>query len=141
MEGLVSFPGQYLTLFSSNLFKYIESWSLGQSTKVFTMYAVATLLLRKSASRSSPRIVISVITILLHSGVGVGVNVKVGVAVADGVKVKLGVKVSVGVAVGPDMVAGRPTTLAVRYRSTIPSRLAVKCRFGHTVLIKGEMTG
>jgi len=82
-----------------------------------------------------------VITSLLHSGVGVGVNVMVAVAVGSGVNVRLGVKVSVGVAVGPDMVAGRPTTLAVRYRSTIPSRLAVKCKFGHTVLMNGEMMG
>ena len=63
---------------------------------------------------------------LLQSGVEVGVGVLVDVKVAVAVNVGLGVNVIVGVDVGPESVAGRPTTLAVRYCSTIPSRLAVK---------------
>ena len=68
----------------------------------------------KSASRSSPRIVIPDMRRLLHSGVGVIVAVSVGVEVSEGVNVRLGVNVGVGVDVGPEIVAGRPTTLAVR---------------------------
>jgi len=76
-----------------------------------------------------------------QSGVGVGVGVLDGVGVFDGVGVLEGVAVLVGVGDGPAAVAGNPTTRAVRNCSTIPSRLAVRCRSGQMLLIIGVIKG
>src|SRR3990172_11892709 len=67
--------------------------------------------------------------------VAVGVKVEVGVGVSEGVGVMDGVQV------GPAMVAGSPTTLAVRKFSTMPSRLAERCRVGHHELKMGVIRG
>ncbi len=70
-----------------------------------------------------------------------GVGVLEGVGVFDGVGVVLGVMVLVGVGEGPAAVAGRPITRAVRNCSTIPSRLALRCKFGQILLIIGVING
>ncbi len=64
-----------------------------------------------------------------------------GVGVFEGVGVLVAVDVLLGVGVGGAAVAGKPTTRAVRYCSTIPSRLALRCNFGQRLLIMGVING
>ena len=74
-------------------------------------------------------------------GVCVDVGVCVGGGVVVGVAVDVGVAVFVGVNVGTEIVAGRPTTRATRYCSTMPSRFAVSRSFGIHELMIGLIIG
>ena len=73
--------------------------------------------------------------------VPVSVLVSVGTRVRVEVDVTVGGRVSEGVNEGKEMVAGRPTTLATRNCSTIPSLFAVRCNLGHHELIIGTING
>jgi hypothetical protein len=71
----------------------------------------------------------------------VEVEVVVGVAEFVGVGEIVGEALGGGVSVAKLDAGGRPTTRAVRNRSTMPSRRACRCNCGQTLLISGTITG